>query len=378
MEKYFNDAIIGNKSMLASYTKKGELIRLFYPNTDYRQFIDFFHTGIKINDSGLISLHSDTNNVYKQEYIKDTNILNMEIQNTYFNLKVIQQDFVCIKDNVLVKRYKIINQNDIDLDIDFLIHSKVLTDNNNDASGYLKDNTLVQYMHDYSMCTFANIPITSTQINNTKEDIVTGVIGGKDYIGMSSDSGISYDIGVIKPKEEKTIDIFVYISENTETNNIQSIIDETKRIRKLDIEKEFKDTKKYWTKYLNEHNGINLGEVKTKIDLEVEKIYKRTILLFPLLINSKTGGISSGVEIDEGKTKCGRYSYCWPRDSIFITNAFDILKMQKESEKFYKNFCKITQSKNGMWEQRFFTDGKLAPCWGYQIDETASVICRSV
>ena len=27
-----------------------------------------------------------------------------------------------------------------------------------------------------------------------------------------------------------------------------------------------------------------------------------------------------------------------------------------------------------MWEQRFFTDGKLAPCWGYQIDETASVV----
>ena len=27
-----------------------------------------------------------------------------------------------------------------------------------------------------------------------------------------------------------------------------------------------------------------------------------------------------------------------------------------------------------MWEQRFFTDGRLAPCWGYQIDETASVI----
>lgn len=27
-----------------------------------------------------------------------------------------------------------------------------------------------------------------------------------------------------------------------------------------------------------------------------------------------------------------------------------------------------------MWEQRFFTDGTLAPCWGYQIDETASVI----
>ena len=34
----------------------------------------------------------------------------------------------------------------------------------------------------------------------------------------------------------------------------------------------------------------------------------------------------------------------------------------------------MTQSKSGMWEQRFYTDGRLAPCWGYQIDETASVI----
>ena len=48
--------------------------------------------------------------------------------------------------------------------------------------------------------------------------------------------------------------------------------------------------------------------------------------------------------------------------------------MDKETEKFYKVFCKQTQSKNGMWEQRFFTDGKLAPCWGYQVDETASVV----
>lgn len=48
--------------------------------------------------------------------------------------------------------------------------------------------------------------------------------------------------------------------------------------------------------------------------------------------------------------------------------------MEKETEKFYKNFCKNTQSKSGMWEQRFYTDGRLAPCWGYQIDETASVV----
>ena len=66
--------------------------------------------------------------------------------------------------------------------------------------------------------------------------------------------------------------------------------------------------------------------------------------------------------------------YCWTRDAIFVTKALDLLGMYDQTEKFYNTFCKKTQSKNGMWEQRFFTDGRLAPCWGYQIDETASVV----
>ena len=106
MEKYFNDAVIGNKNITASYTKKGELIRLFYPITDYRQFIDFFHTGLKVNDSGIVYLHDDVNNVYNQHYIEDTNILCTEILNTYFKLKTLQTDFVCLDENVLVKKYK--------------------------------------------------------------------------------------------------------------------------------------------------------------------------------------------------------------------------------------------------------------------------------
>ena len=48
--------------------------------------------------------------------------------------------------------------------------------------------------------------------------------------------------------------------------------------------------------------------------------------------------------------------------------------MENEAEKFYKSFCKMTQSKCGMWEQRFYTDGSMAPAWGYQVDETASVV----
>ena len=124
--KYFNDAIIGNKNLKATFSKKGELLRLYYPNIDYRQFIDEFMVGIKVNDSRLINLADDVNNIYSQNYIEQTNILNTEITNTYFNLKVVQTDCISTKENILIKRYKFINNNNIKLNIDLLLHSKYL------------------------------------------------------------------------------------------------------------------------------------------------------------------------------------------------------------------------------------------------------------
>ena len=80
--KYFNDAIIGNKNVRATFSKRGELLRLYYPSIDYRQFIDEFMVGLKINDSRLINLYDDINNIYSQNYIEDTNIINTEIKQT--------------------------------------------------------------------------------------------------------------------------------------------------------------------------------------------------------------------------------------------------------------------------------------------------------
>ena len=113
MNKYLNEAIIGNQNILATYTSKGELQRLYFPNKDNKQYISFFHTGVQVNDSDLIYLHDDINNTYKQYYEPDTNILNTEITNSYFNLKVLQTDFIPIKENVLIKRYTFINSGKI-------------------------------------------------------------------------------------------------------------------------------------------------------------------------------------------------------------------------------------------------------------------------
>ena len=276
------------------------------------------------------------------------------------------------QENVLVKKYIFLNDGKIDLNTNFYIHSQLLSDYNNHVSCRMVDGGMMQYAHDFTFSTFAkNTKVIKHQINGSKENIQRGEIYDKDYIGMSNDTSVCYELGVIKPQEKKTLEICIAIGEN---KNISEIEKEIERIKKIDLNKEYTNTKTYWRKYVKTHNGLNLKEPRSSYEEKIYDIYKRSILLFPLLTNTETGGIIASAEVDENFSQCGRYAYCWTRDAVFMTKAFDILKMEKEVDKFYKIFCKKTQSKNGMWEQRFFTDGKLAPAWGYQIDETASVV----
>lgn len=369
--KYFNDGIVGNRQVTASFSKTGELLRLYSGSVDYKQFIERFNVGVKINDSAMIYLHNDINNSYNQYYEPNTNILQTEILNTYFNLKITQTDFVPIKENMLVKSYHFKNDSNIDFDMNFIIYSEIMSNLNNDTCGYFKDDALIQYNHDYSFCIFSKEIPNSVQINGVKNNIMDGSIGGKDYVGMSNNSAISYGIKLPAGKE-KTINIYIYVNDNSKKNLLNELDNELERIRKIDIKKELEDTKKYWKKYLKDHDKMGIN--KLNIDDRVKNIYSRSILLFNLLTNPETGGISAGIEIDENKTKSGRYSFCWPRDAVFVTEALDCVGLTEEAEKFYSIFAKKTQSKNGMWEQRFYTDGRYAPSWGYQIDETAAII----
>lgn len=372
MSKYLNEAVIGNKNILATFTSKGEFLRIFYPNRDSRQFLELLNCGIKVNDSDIIYLHDDINNVYKQYYDTDTNILNTEITNTYFNLKILQTDFAMVKEDVLVRRYLIINESNIDLNINFLVRSKLLTDQNNFVGAKIIDGGVIQHSHDFSLSIFSKNELLSHQLNGVKDAIHNAVLQDKDYIAMSNDVAISYDLETIKPGEKKVLDVCILLNDSKKT--INDVENEIERIKKIEIQKEYNNARTHWKKYIKEHNTLEFKEPKNAIEEKVQDIYKRSILLFPLLTNHKTGGIIAAPEVDEGLSKCGRYGYCWTRDAVFITKALDILDMNSEVDKFYSNFCKQTQSKNGMWEQRFYTDGRLAPSWGYQIDETASVV----
>ena len=385
-KKYLNEAVIGNKNIVASFNKKGEMLRLFYPTRDYRQFVDTMTVGIKVNDSSFINLYDDINNTYEQHYSENTNVLNTQIENTYFNLQVFQTDFVCIKEDVIVKKYTFVNNNTIDLNVDLLIYSKLLSSFNNMVGSKVENDIFMQYSHSYTFSIFSKNPILGYRLNNSSNEIESGTINDKDYVAMANDAAVSFNVGTIKPGQTKQIDIFIYINDNKKISKFDEIEKNVNQIKKMNTEDKLEEVKKHWRKYTKEHDTLKVlnekenAKWKKRLNFDdrkmniLKRVYSRTILLFPLLSNSATGGISAALEVDEEKDKSGRYSYCWPRDAVFVSKALDILNMTEITDKFYEVFSKQTQSENGMWEQRFYTDGKFAPSWGYQIDETASVV----
>ncbi len=368
----YNDAFIGNKNITASFSKYGELIRLYYPLPDYRQYSDFFHVGVKINDSNIIYLHYDVNNTYNQYYNEKSNVLNTEIENGYFKLKVKQTDCVMLNQDVVLKKYTFKNDNTIDLAVKFLVHSSVISSYNNMAGGMIENNALIQYSHNFTCAIFSKENLYKYQLNDVERNISSGEIFDKDYIGMSKDSAISYDLGTLKPGEEREFTLIMYFKYNE--GNMKDVVDKITKLKRIDVNKEIEKIDKYWNKYLAEHDTLKLKKDGTDFMNKLINVYNRTILFMPLLLNEKTGALTASLEVDEERDKCGKYAYCWPRDAVMMYNKLDHLNFGEWTEKFYSVFLKETQCKNGMWEQRFYSDGRLAPCWGYQIDETAIVV----
>ena len=65
---------------------------------------------------------------------------------------------------------------------------------------------------------------------------------------MSSDSSIQYDLEILKPNEEKEIELFIYIDENK--TGLDGIDKEIERIKKIDFRDEIENARKYWKKHL--------------------------------------------------------------------------------------------------------------------------------
>ena len=347
MSKYFNNAIIGNSNILGCLTDKGELIRLYYPNIDYFQNIDKFKFGFLTNSN----IKWFENAISKKQYYEG-NILYTEL--VLDDVEILQRDYVLPKKNIVVRKLKFNKK------VNLFVYSKLNSDVNKKVSGMMIYNTLIQYCPDMYMATFSDKKISNYQINNSKYSLENGYLNPEDYIGMSEDSAIFY---------ENVDDITIYILFESE---LKLALENVKWCKEQAENLFYGTTKKYWEDYLQKFSTNSILKDLNKI--KEREIIERTILMYALLSNPKTGAVLASPDVDEYFERCGRYGYCWPRDALFINKALNILDMKNLTDKFYDVWARKAQFESGIFEQRYYSNGELAPSWGVQIDETAGIL----
>ena len=348
MSKFFNNALIGNGKILGTLTDKGELIRLYYPNIDYFQNIDKNKLGI-VHEGRILWLDEEAT-LIRQHY--EGNIVYTELK--VENYEILQRDYVLPNKNVVVRTFKFNKK------LNLFMYSKLNSDVNKKVSSMVVDNTLIQYCQEMYMATFSKNEIKKYQVNNSKYAMQNGILNPEDYIGMSEDSAILYS-------DVNEITIYIALE-----NNLKGVLELVNWCKMQEETLLYNSTKKYWDNYLKSFSNNVLLKSVNKI--KEKEIIERTIYMYALVTNPETGAVLASPDVDENFERCGRYGYCWPRDALFINKALNILGLSKLTDKFYNVWARKAQLDSGLFEQRYYSNGELAPSWGIQIDETAAIL----
>lgn|GEM_PF-1008774 len=106
---------------------------------------------------------------------------------------------------------------------------------------------------------------------------------------------------------------------------------------------------------------------------EVAALDRRSHLVFSCLSDRQTGGVLAGPEVDPWFERSGGYGFVWPRDLAFILLAL-LASGRRDLALPALRWLVGAQGEDGLWLQRNWTDGRLAPSWGTQLDETGAVL----
>lgn len=361
---YLVDAVIGNSNMLATLGRTGKLYRLWWPNIDTPQHMDAMRVGIQEEDSS-INWFDEAGNGWSHEihYVSGSNVLAINAANESAGLAVNSQHFAVPGQDLLVREYAISNTSSTDKQINFYVHSSFVISENglyNTTMFNTDADALVHFRHRYFFAVSSAIVCTKFQSGISWDDVQRGELNG-NLIDMQSAGAMSWQLNIAAGE---TVTLPIYIAA---AHNEQDAVSLLTQARAKTSTQWAEETNAYWRNYVAQ-------AVPCPVDNEqIKDLYERSILMFKLMSDEKTGTIIAAPEFDETFSRCGGYSYCWGRDAAFITTALDKVGLKDLTNSFY-DWALSAQAPDGSWQQRHYHDGQLAPSWGLQIDEGASII----
>ena len=107
---------------------------------------------------------------------------------------------------------------------------------------------------------------------------------------------------------------------------------------------------------------------------EIAPLYRRSLLALELLADRNSGSVIAAPELDPQFEHSGGYGFVWGRDLAFIVLAF-LAAGRDDLAKRALRWLPTAQEPEGLWLQRHWTNGSLAPSWcRHQLDETGAIL----
>ncbi|MCR2807031.1 glycoside hydrolase family 15 protein [Paenibacillus soyae] len=362
---YLVDAIIGNSTILASMGRTGRLYRLWWPNIDMPQHVDAMRTSLQWADGSLTWFDGEEDG-WKHDvaYVDRSNVLRVSARSEEQPVAVESLHFAVPDSNLLVREYTFTNTGSEPLSFGFLLHSSFLISENghyNTTMFQTDADALIHFRNGYFFAVASANVCAKYQAGISWEQVQEGKLNGNN-IDMRPDGAMAWSVEALAPGASVTIPVFIAAGRNEE-----QALEELASARSVSSEQLVARTNAYWAAYVDAAAPCPLeGD-------EIKALYERSVLMFKLMSDDKTGSIIAAPEFDETFSRCGGYSYCWGRDAAFITTALDKAGLSDLSDRFYA-WTLTAQSPDGSWQQRHYHDGGLAPSWGLQIDEGSSII----
>ncbi len=123
-----------------------------------------------------------------------------------------------------------------------------------------------------------------------------------------------------------------------------------------------------------DREAVALAEPPDAEQPGVDELYGRSLLVLEQLTDRHTGATIAAPEFDPDFAQSGGYGFVWPRDLAY--NVLSLLAAGRgDLVRPALRWLAREQAPEGLWLQRYWTDGSLAPSWGlHQLDETGVVV----
>ncbi|MEW9699680.1 glycoside hydrolase family 15 protein [Paenibacillus sp. SI8] len=364
---YLIDAITGNSKFLASLGRTGRLFRLWWPHIDYPQHVDEIRTGLFWDGAAEQTTWFDSVEdgwQHESGYVPRTNIFRVQATSAQHPIAIESFDYAVPQSDIYVRQYRFTNQSAKPASFKFIYFSSfrsLETQYYHTTQFDPSLDALTHLRHAYIFSLSSSNVCTGYQAGTAWQTAQAGALNG-NLIDMAPDGALCWQLTDVQPGQ--TVEIPVYIAAGSTR---QEAADTLAQAKSQPASYWFEQTSAYWHKFLADAvPAPNASDA-------IRELYERSLLTMKLMSDEQSGSVVAAPEFDEGFTRCGGYAYCWGRDAAFITTALDRVGLSDMSTRFYE-WTLTAQDADGSWQQRHYHDGRLAPSWGLQIDEGASIL----